>query len=102
MHTLLPTTSPEVASPTARRRAAVDVAGLLACVVPVVFTASLGRMLLLGELDEHRFHQLTGQGLLLTLLWLAVPRRPDTRILMMTMSTDDDAVVAAMRPGARG
>jgi DNA-binding NarL/FixJ family response regulator len=29
-------------------------------------------------------------------------RRPDARVLVMTMSADDEAVVAAMRAGARG
>lgn len=52
------------------RRTAVVATGLLACAVPVVFTVNLTTMLLAGELAEHRFHQLTGQGLLLCALWL--------------------------------
>ncbi|WP_296604757.1 hypothetical protein [Nocardioides sp.] len=52
------------------RRAGIAVAGLLACALPTMFTVNITRMLLVGELSEHRFHQLTGQGLLLFALWL--------------------------------
>ncbi|HYO38104.1 MAG TPA: hypothetical protein VER39_00440 [Nocardioidaceae bacterium] len=58
------------AHPGRLRRTALVATGLLACAIPVVFTAELTRMLLVGELPEHRFHQLTGQGLLLCALWL--------------------------------
>ena len=63
----------------AGRRTAVSVTGFLACVVPVVFAVNLTRMLLVGELSSHRFHQLTGQGLLLLALWLGglVPQLRD-------------------------
>lgn len=74
--------------PSAARRAAVAVTGVLACAVPVVFTVSITGMLLTGVDSDHRFHQVTGQGLILTALWLGglVPmlraawqgRRPST------------------------
>jgi DNA-binding NarL/FixJ family response regulator len=41
-----------------------------------------------------------GSGIDATAAILA--RRPEVRVLVMTMSADDDAVVAAMRAGARG
>jgi hypothetical protein len=52
------------------RRTALAATGLLACALPVVFTVNLTTALVGGELIEHRFHQLTGQGLLLCALWL--------------------------------
>ena len=58
------------ARPGARRRTAVGVTGFLACALPTVWTVNLTRFLVTGELAEHRYHQLTGQGLLLTTLWL--------------------------------
>lgn len=56
--------------PTRRRRAVLVVAGVLACAVPVMFTVNITRTLVMGELSDHRFHQLTGQGELLCALWL--------------------------------
>jgi hypothetical protein len=71
---MLTHTEPTVLStstrPGARRRVALAVTGFLACVLPVVWTVNLTRFLVTGELSEHRYHQLTGQGLLLTTLWL--------------------------------
>jgi hypothetical protein len=52
------------------RRAALVVTGLLSLFLPTVFTVNLTRMLLTGVETEHRFHQATGQGLLLFALWL--------------------------------
>jgi len=56
--------------PSAGRRAAVVVAAFLACALPVTFTVTITAMLVTGADDDHRFHQLTGQGLVLTALWL--------------------------------
>lgn len=56
--------------PSGRRRAAVAVAAFLACAIPVTFTMTITAMLVTGTHADHRFHQLTGQGLVLTALWL--------------------------------
>ena len=58
------------ARPRALRRTAVALTGTVACLLPVVFTVNIGRMLLTGVEADHRFHQATGQGLVLTALWL--------------------------------
>ena len=88
MHTLLHEDGLASSTPSRPRRVALVAAGFLSCVLPFVFTLNISRMLVVGELSEHRFHQLTGQGLLLFLLWFAglVPllragwrgRRPST------------------------
>jgi hypothetical protein len=62
--------TPTRVRPSARRRVAVLATGILACLLPVVFAVNLSRMLLTGELSDHRFHQLTGQGLVLVAVWL--------------------------------
>lgn len=61
---------PTSTRPRAWRRGAVAVTGVVACLLPTVWTVNFLRMLATGELADHRFHQLTGQGLLLTALWL--------------------------------
>ena len=68
--TALPRTSQTSTRPRARRRVAVAVTGIVGCLLPTVWTFNLLRMLLTGDLAEHRFHQLTGQGLLLVAIWL--------------------------------
>jgi DNA-binding CsgD family transcriptional regulator len=59
-----------VRRPSRLRRTGLVAAGLLARALPTVFTINITRMLLVWELSEHRFHQLTGQGLVLFALWL--------------------------------
>ncbi|PVG84155.1 hypothetical protein DDE18_00485 [Nocardioides gansuensis] len=59
-----------VRRPRALRRVAITASGILACAIPVVFTVTISVMLLTGTESSHRFHQLTGQGLILTSLWL--------------------------------
>jgi hypothetical protein len=52
------------------RRVALVVTGFLACALPIVFTVNISRMLLTGAESDHRFHQATGQGLILFALRL--------------------------------
>jgi hypothetical protein len=66
----IPVVTEAVRRPTRLRRAGLVAAGFLTCALPVVFTVNITRMLVTGELAEHRFHQLTCQGLLLFALWL--------------------------------
>lgn len=56
--------------PSGLRRGVLVAGGVFGCLVPSVWTLNFLRMLATGDLAEHRFHQLTGQGLLLTALWL--------------------------------
>ena len=60
----------EVTRPSRRRRAALAVTGFLTCALPVTFTVTVSRMLFSGIETDHRFHQATGQGLILFALWL--------------------------------
>ncbi|MDR7363418.1 hypothetical protein [Nocardioides marmoribigeumensis] len=70
-NTLLPSSSTSPAArPGAGRRTALAVTGFLACFLPAVFAFNMARFLLTGELPDHRFHQATGQGLLLCAVWL--------------------------------
>ena len=68
-------TAPSTTVPTARpsrgRRAAVAAAGVLACLLPAVWSVGVVVELATGTEADHRFHQVTGQGLLLCALWLA-------------------------------
>jgi len=65
-----PVVSAPVRRPSRLRRTGLAAAGFVACALPVIFTVNITRMLVTGELAEHRFHQLTCQGLLLFALWL--------------------------------
>lgn len=104
-------TAPEPAvTPSRRRRTAVGVTAFLACAIPVVFTVNLARMLVTGVEPDHRFHQATGQGLILCALWLGalIPlvraawsgRRPSTAAGLMHLAFAGSGVVcAAVAPG---
>jgi hypothetical protein len=52
------------------RRTALVASGILACAIPTMFAVNITRMLLTGIEADHRFHQLTGQGLILCALWV--------------------------------
>ena len=68
--TLTQTPSTPSTRPGAPRRTALAVTGLLACALPAIFAVNMVRFLLTGIEPDHRFHQATGQGLLLCAVWL--------------------------------
>ncbi len=68
---VLSTPAPTTARPSRSRRTAVAVTGLLACLAPTVWFVAVVVELATGTEADHRFHQVTGQGLLLCALWLA-------------------------------
>ena len=72
--TTAPVPSIEVSSgasrPRARRRVAIAAAAFVGCALPVTFTVTISAMLVTGADVDHRFHQLTGKGLVLLALWL--------------------------------
>jgi hypothetical protein len=91
--------------PSVPRRAAVAVTGLLACALPVVWGCATAVELATGVQADHRFHQVTGQGLLLSALWLGglVPlvraglrgRRPSTSAALHALAFLTATVLAA-------
>jgi hypothetical protein len=100
-----PVAATPVRRPTRLRRTALVATGLLTCALPVVFTIGSTWELVTGEPAEHRFHQLTGQGLLLCALWLGglVPllragwsgRRPSSAAGLLHLAFMATGVVAA-------
>lgn len=56
--------------PSTGRRVAVVAAALVSCALPTSFAVTISAMLVTGVDADHRFHQVTGQGLLLVALWL--------------------------------
>ena len=99
-----------VRRPTRLRRPGLVATGFLTCALPVVFAISTTWELVSGEPAEHRFHQLTGQGLLLCALWLGglVPllragwsgRRPSSAAGLLHLTFMATGVVtAAAAPG---
>ena len=72
--TTAPVPSTEASTRASRPRrtpsCAVAAAALVACAVPVTFTVTITATPATGADADHRFHQLTGQGLVLPALWL--------------------------------
>jgi hypothetical protein len=99
--------------PTALRRTALVASGVLACLLPTVWTAGTVAELTTGAERDHLFHQITGQGLLLGALWLGglIPLlvagwrgvRPGAAAAALHLSVVAGAIVAAgLAPGNGG
>jgi hypothetical protein len=70
MSTLAPTPVETASRPSALRRSALALTGVAAGALPLAWGISSLVQLVTGAEPEHRFHQLTGQGVLLAVLWL--------------------------------
>ncbi|WP_336923490.1 hypothetical protein [Aquipuribacter sp. SD81] len=112
-----PTTAPAPAGPgrrpTVLRRAALVVTTALASLFAVVWGATTVAQLVTGRESDHLFHQVTGQGLLLSALWLGAVlpltvagwrgRAPSAAAVLHTVGFLLAAVTAsAMAPVAGG
>jgi hypothetical protein len=111
--TLAPLDRSTPVRPSALRRTAVVAAGVLACLLPTVWTAGTVAELVTGAERDHLFHQITGQGLLLGALWLGglIPLlvagwrgvRPGAAAAALHLSVVVGAIVAAaLAPGNGG
>ena len=63
----------DLARPSRRRRAALVLSGVLVLALPLLWGLGSLVALLTGHEADHRFHQLTGEGVLLSVLWAAGP-----------------------------
>ena len=98
--------SDDARRPSLLRRAALVAAAVPACALPVVWGGGAAGMLLTGYESDHRFHQLTGQGVLTGVLWLAglLPlvvagwrgRRPSTAAGLQHLAFVAASVVAGL------
>jgi hypothetical protein len=97
--------------PSIGRRLALGATAFLSCALPTVWGIGTAVELLTGTEADHRFHQVTGQGLLLSAVWLAglVPlliagwrgRTPSTATALHAWAVALAALVAGvLAPGA--
>src|SRR4051794_41952267 len=70
MSTLAPPALPRTDRPSALRRTLLVASAVPACALPTLWGAGTVVELVTGAERDHLFHQLTGQGLLLSALWL--------------------------------
>lgn len=107
------TTLPAPVRPSAGRRAAVLGTAFLAAVFAVVWGVACALQLATGTEADHRFHQVTGQGLLMCALWLwpvvALARagwrgeRPSTATALLHLSVVGTALLSgALAPQGGG
>ena len=99
--------------PSVGRRVAVGAAAFLSCTLPATFAVSITYQLAAGIEADHRFHQVTGQGLLLCAFWLGglLPLvragwrgvAPSVGASLQSVAVAGTALlVAAFAPGAGG